>query len=233
VLLGAHDLSDIYEVGRTSAAVKEIFIHPDWNPNAISYDADIAIVKLEADISFSPYIQPICLITSSAEVVKITEGVVVGYGKSETPKFHEKIPKSINSPIIYHRNCSEKFDDLTPLLSHRAFCGGNADGTGTCAGDSGNGLFVESGGIFYLRGIVSASLLDRNNECNTNKLSIFVDVLQFNFWIITETSNIETLSIEKFNTILHEITQTLPDDNLNEVLNTIQKILRQRKNNAK
>lgn len=58
-------------------------MHRDWNPNIETYDADIAILELATQVQFNSYIQPICLIESDSEAVKLLTGIVVGYGKSE------------------------------------------------------------------------------------------------------------------------------------------------------
>lgn len=49
-------------------------------------------------------------------------------------------------------------------------------------GDSGSGLFFNYQGRNYLKGIVSASLLDRG-KCNVNNYAIFTNVFKFTSWI--------------------------------------------------
>ena len=65
------------------------------------------------------------------------------------------------------------------MLSHRGICGGYANGTGVCTGDSGSGLIVVHDGIYYLRGIVSASLNGPLSGCNLRAYSIFTDIMEF------------------------------------------------------
>lgn len=178
-----HDLSDPLEIGKVSASVENIRIHPDWNPSTSSYDSDIAVIDLRNVVQFSQYIQPICLITHYSQPTTIDTGYVVGYGKSRVNL--ETTPTFMTSPILDKRFCVEENKLLDQLLSPRSFCGGYANGTGACSGDSGSGLFVLHDGTFYLRGIVSASLLDALNECNVNTRTIFTDVIWFYNWITT------------------------------------------------
>ena len=184
VLLGAHDLNKKHEVGRFPYAVQNIHIHPDWNPYTTTYDADIAIMVLETEVTFSKYIQPICLMYANSPLAANIEGIVVGYGKDEDPyKIHSNIPKSINLPIHQNEDCFLKNYELARFSSKRTFCGGAGNGTGVCMGDSGSGLVVTDGRAYYLRGIVSASLNNMTYGCDVDTYSIFTNVLNFTDWI--------------------------------------------------
>ena len=181
-----YNLKDQNEIGRVEAQVERIVPHHHWNPKTPTFDADIAVLELKNEIQFTVYIQPICLISSDAVQEEITKGYVVGYGKSEDrSKLHEETPKIIETPIMDFNNCSDTFSDLQSLLSNRMFCGGYANGTGTCTGDSGSGLYVEHDGTYYLRGVVSSSLYNYLNECNVNKPSAFTDAVDFYIFMTT------------------------------------------------
>jgi len=184
VLLGVHDLSKRYEIGRFPYAVQRIHIHRNWNPHTERRDADIAVMVLETEVTFSNYIQPICLIDSSSAVARLTEGVVVGYGKDEDPnKDHTNVPKSINMPIHQNEDCFLKNSIFAQISSKRTFCGGSGNGTGVCKGDSGSGFVVNDGTAYYLRGIVSSSLYNLTNACDVDTYSVFTNVLPFTDWI--------------------------------------------------
>jgi len=184
VLLGVHDLSKRYEAGRNHYAVQNINIHPDWNPQTDTYDADIAVMILESEVTFSKYIQPICLMDSSSALATNTEGTVIGYGKDADPNTnHLNIPKSINMPIHKNEDCFLKNYILARFSSTRTFCGGSGNGTGVCKGDSGSGLIITDGTAYYLRGIVSASLYNLTYSCDVDTYSIFTNVLKFTDWI--------------------------------------------------
>lgn len=168
--------------------VKNIFnihIHHNWNPNIpVAYHADIAVLVVGDRIIFDNYIQPICLISSDSPPESITTGIVVGYGKSENETIiHEREPKVIELPIQRNDKCFIKYPDLTRISSLKTFCAGTEKGTGVCHGDSGSGLVVEYEGAYYLRGIVSASLLNKVNGCDVDIYSVFTDVLFYKDWI--------------------------------------------------
>lgn len=181
VILGGHNLKALNEPGRTTASVSEIYVHHEWNPNMVSYDADIAIVKLAEPVAFSSYIQPICIAAPKSEAATKTDGLVVGFGRSEHMRI-ENIARVITSPIHSYQFCANSSDHEN-LLTHRTFCGGFPNGTNVCEGDSGSGLIVKHNKTYFLRGIVSAALYDGLIGCNIDSYSIFTDVLEFYSWV--------------------------------------------------
>lgn len=72
------------------------------------------------------------------------------------------------------------------MSSDRTFCAKSTAG-GPCLGDSGGGLFVKQTQHWYLRGIISGTILDRNESCDIAKHSIFTNFFKFTDWIIQET----------------------------------------------
>lgn len=181
-MLGAHNVKQSYEKGRTTVNVKTIHIHNDWNPYIDQYDADIAIIVLEVEVKFNRFIQPICIPEAGSIPATKAHGIVVGFGKSEFADIQD-IARLVPIPIHDNRKCHSSHDTFQLLLSHRGFCGGFANGTGVCTGDSGSGLIVIHDGVYYLRGIVSASLYGPLSGCNLKAYSIFTDVLEFTGWI--------------------------------------------------
>lgn len=81
-----------------------------------------------------------------------------------------------------NEECLTKAPRLAEIFSKRTFCAGLDDGSGVCLGDSGNGFIVKVGGVSYLRGIVSSSLL-AGDSCDVTNSAIYTDVLKFSDWI--------------------------------------------------
>jgi len=183
VLLGFHDLSNPIEIGRASCAVQGIHIHPDWNPYTTSYDADIAVLMLDQDVTFNKHIQPICMTSTDPRIASVTIGVIVGNGKGGQENEYENIPKILKVPIHTDQQCTDKDYTFKNLLTGRTFCGGNGAGQGVCTGDSGSGFVVEIGNVFYLRGIVSASLFNSYLGCDVDSYSVFTNALKYINWI--------------------------------------------------
>jgi secreted trypsin-like serine protease len=172
------------ETGRISHAVQSVNMHPDWNTLTESFDADIAVLVLEVEVVFGKFIQPVCMPNLESNIESAVTGIVVGYGKSEDDtKIHENIPKMLRSQIHNNVNCFQDNRALARISSGRTFCGGPGNGIGVCRGDSGGGLYVTDGRAYYLRGIVSSSLIDGRYGCDVDTFSVFTDVLKFADWI--------------------------------------------------
>ena len=192
--LGAFDLTIENELGSKTLSPSEILVHPDWDPQSINFDADIAILKFLLQVPITQHIQPICLWKASTDPSQ-TQGYVTGWGKSEdTSKKHETIPKLISAPIQENANCLPQIPDLAPISSNRTFCAGSKDGTGVCLGDSGSSLVIKVGNLNFIRGIVSSSL-STSTSCDVTNFAVFTDVLRFKSWIDQVMSGRETSTI--------------------------------------
>ena len=134
----------------------------------------------EDEIPITRFIRPICLATNDLDLNK---GYVTGWGKSEDEsKTHETIPKELQVPIWNNERCFLESHQFTQLSSVRTFCAGSRNNSGVCNGDSGGGLFIESNGVFYLKGIVSASLT-KANKCDVSNFAIYTNIAKFLSWI--------------------------------------------------
>lgn len=174
-------MSKSHEIGKITAAVEKIHIHPDWNIHTSTYDADITLLELEDDVHFNKYVKPICVAKPLTDAASLSKGIVVGFGVTESG-FTTNIARKLNIPIIGYHDCSVS-DDHKYLVTSRTFCGGRADGSGVCRGDSGSGVYVLYNGRYYIRGVVSLALLNDVGECNVDTYSLFSDVVEFNGWI--------------------------------------------------
>ena len=178
-MLGVHNHKLSEETGRILVKVKYIYIHPDWDAYSESFDADIAVLELVREVGYNKFIRPICIPDINSEVGKFSRGIAVGFGITENDTISD-IANKLKIPIYDHEKCSE---DHQPLISDRTFCGGSADGSGVCNGDSGSGVYVIYKRKYYLRGIVSSSLPNEVNECDVNREAVFTDVPKFYGWI--------------------------------------------------
>jgi len=182
VQLGVYDLNKIAEVGRVTYAVETVNVHPDWNTQTEPYDYDIAVLVLDNEVICNKIIQPICIPNSNVAAIKT--GIVVGFGRSEDEtKVHENIPKMLQTPIHSNADCFFDYPSLLALSSRRTFCGGTGTGIGVCKGDSGSGLIVSDGSAYYIRGIVSSSLIGGRYGCDVDAYAVFTDMTMYIQWI--------------------------------------------------
>lgn len=80
-------------------------LHPDWNFDSPSFDADLAIISLGEEIAFTDYIQPVCLPNGLQNVVGI-RGTVAGFGVDrDNTLVNTNRPKHVNLVIKDDRMC--------------------------------------------------------------------------------------------------------------------------------
>jgi secreted trypsin-like serine protease len=206
--LGKHNIELLSEQNYIMSPVTQFAVHPDWDTNDDRYDADIAIAVLTRKISFNKFMIPICLWTSTSNTDDLVgkTGVIAGWGKTEINALTSPIPKWAEIPVVNLLTCIRSNDAFNKLTSDRTFCAGNkVEGSGPCNGDSGQntdrkllknvfklllktisggGLIAKSGDKWYLRGVVSSSLIDSaQSSCDTNNFAVFTDVSKFTQWI--------------------------------------------------
>ena len=168
-------MDDFIENGRETVVPAEIILHDGWNPFIKRFSDDIAILRLESEIHFNEYIQPICL---TSENLGIRNGVVVGWGKEkESERNHVNIPKVLGIPIVSDGVCFRENSLLAKIAWEESFCAGEL-GVGVCLGDSGGGFFMKFNDKFYFRGFVSSSIIS-DSGCYTKNFAIYTDVIKY------------------------------------------------------
>lgn len=96
-------------------------------------------------------------------------------------------PKELDVSIVTNEICFLEHYQLTFLSSQRTFCGKSKFNSAPCLGDSGGGFFMKHDRNWYLRGIISASLLANNRSCDVTKHTVYTDIFEYNDWIIEHT----------------------------------------------
>jgi hypothetical protein len=177
VVLGAQDLSKSFEKGRVNVGVKSIHVHPDWNSDSDIYEGDIALLILEPEVEFSGTIQPICLSKPQSLSMQKVEGTVVGFQKVEGQNNAMKLKVSINS---YHKCIKD--ENLKSFLSARTLCGASDNQSIDFEASSGSGLYVLHNNQFFLRGITSASNLNKKID-SVRDYGIFSHIVDYCGWI--------------------------------------------------
>lgn len=76
IVAGKHDLR-YFEASSQKRDLIDIIIHPDWNTNAVNFDADIAVATMRYPVFYTESVQPICLPNYNAVLIH-PMGTVVG-----------------------------------------------------------------------------------------------------------------------------------------------------------
>lgn len=180
VRLGVFNLTDGNESGAIQRNVSEIFTHPEWDVYDDTYDADIAILILSENITFTDDIQPACV--PGDGIIENIDGMVVGWGLTENSYFSE-IPRQASVKAINDSHCLRADNAVAALTSSRTFCGGYGDGSPN-RGDSGGGFFAISGSAWVLYGIVSVILTNATGHVVPNSFTIYTNLTAFKNWTI-------------------------------------------------
>lgn len=105
-------------------------------------------------------------------------------------------PTELEVSIVPNDICFLEHFRLTFISSTRTFCGIGKLGSAPCLGDSGGGFFMKQGRNWYLRGIISASLLSKNRTCDVSNHTIYSNIFDYYNWI-TEETGIQITSVVK------------------------------------
>ncbi|XP_053661380.1 uncharacterized protein LOC128710348 [Anopheles marshallii] len=162
----------------------QLIVHPEFTSNSNRHD--IALIKLATDITYTDYIQPICLWNRGEDQHAIvgTWGTVIGFGVDETGNVSNTL-REATIPVVRHITCIESNRKAFAYhLTSNMFCAGSRDGIGACNGDSGGGMFFQFNDVWFVRGIVSFTKLRQDAPlCDTKEYTVFTDVAMYLHWI--------------------------------------------------
>lgn len=179
---GMYNIDNFFDENAKIADIDAVIPHDDYVQEDDLNDADVAVLRLKREITYTDYIIPICLWQGENDLSKIVdqEGLVAGWGITESGT--TSIPTYIKTTIVDRRQCSVNLQRMYPSNA-RIFCG-DGHGSAPCNGDSGSGLVLRRGNQYYLRGVVSKGQVDQNTlKCDVTKYAIYTDIAPFRFWL--------------------------------------------------
>ncbi|XP_075034923.1 serine protease 27-like [Mixophyes fleayi] len=157
VYLGMYRLS-LNNIHSVMGNVERIIVHPLYNET--DYRGDIAVLKLDRPVTYTKYIMPICLPSSSVTFPCGMECWVTGWGYTS---FNENLPfpktlQETKVPLIDHERCDKMYYVVTSTnsVNNDMMCAGYEHiDNGAYSGDSGGPLVCKVEDIWYQAGIVS------------------------------------------------------------------------------
>lgn len=122
--------------------IEEIIVHPEYDPSSNNQFHDIALLRLNKDIEFTDFIQPICLSTKSELPPSF---IAAGWGRTENMA-KSNIKMKVNLPLVNKDHCQNSYSSRAisagRTISETQLCAGGEDNKDTCTGDSGGPLMA-------------------------------------------------------------------------------------------
>ncbi|XP_072934208.1 uncharacterized protein [Epargyreus clarus] len=184
VYLGKHNLRTSVE-GVQIRNVNNIVVHPEYNPSIFS--KDLSILTLREPVKYTEFVRAACLWPenlSSLDSVIGKIGSVVGWGFNDKGTASEEL-MLVTMPVVDQLTCVRSYSEFfARFTSDYTYCAGYRDGTTVCNGDSGGGMVFNIDGAWYLRGLVSLTVVRSNeNRCDPSHYVVFTDIGTLLPWI--------------------------------------------------
>ncbi|XP_056392697.1 transmembrane protease serine 9-like [Hyla sarda] len=161
VVVGEYRLSMIDD-HEDYANVQRIITHPTFTLTASS--GDIALIQLRSPVTYTKYIMPICLPSTTVMFPTGMNCWVTGWGsvKSGVNLQYPQTLQEVMTPLIDYKTCDTMYhvnsgvSASVSIIYRDMICAGYKQGTkDSCQGDSGGPLVCKVNGAWYQVGIVS------------------------------------------------------------------------------
>lgn len=163
------------------AFAEHVELHPHYNKK-YRFSDDIALIRLNQTVTFTMFIQPMCLppfALSSTEVSLGSRAMALGWGQWEegdTSDVLRKVLLNITTPLL----CLEHFPGYY-RINQGQLCLGGTGGGDTCGGDSGGPVIkLGSSGYYYLLALCSLG----KKACGGEGIpAVYTSVAHYASWI--------------------------------------------------
>jgi len=181
VALGEHNIRQDVESGTVVQGIKATAIQrSDYDSQSI--DNDIAILRLEKDITFTDSIVPACLPTDKSKTYAGQAATVSGWGTTSSGGSTSDVLKETQVEILAD-SASQCTPYGNPLMSGK-MCA-YTQGTDSCQGDSGGPLVLKEDGRNTLVGVVSYG----NGCASPGFAGVYARVTHYLDWINTNVAD--------------------------------------------
>uniref|UniRef100_A0A3B3TGK2 Si:dkey-32n7.7 n=1 Tax=Paramormyrops kingsleyae TaxID=1676925 RepID=A0A3B3TGK2_9TELE len=161
------------------SVVSRVIVHPLYDSQ--THDNDIALMQLSATVTFTDYVQPVCLAASNSTIYNGTEIWVTGWGDIiSLPS--PGILQEVQIPIVGNRICSCLYGTANINITNNMLCAGLLQGgKDSCQGDSGGPLVTQLGSAWVLAGVVSFGI----GCAEPDFPGVYTRVSNYQNWIIS------------------------------------------------
>lgn len=135
--------------------VQQTFPHSGYIDRNKNRKDDIGLVRLARRATYSYYVQPICLVDTSARLDVGNDVYVAGWGKTLNGR-NSPIKLKLGLPVFNKNQCVSKYKTLGADLTDKQICAGGVFAEDACRGDSGGPLMRKrSDGVWETVAVVS------------------------------------------------------------------------------
>lgn len=171
------------------ANVREIVLHPDFQPTSLANDVALLRLEVAVDQQQVPHVAPACLAHQDEQQHFAGQRCwVAGWGKNAFGQLgtFQSVLKKVDLPVVSHRDCEMALRFQTKLgkffrLHVNNICAGGEGGKDACEGDGGAGLYCldPQSGLTKVIGLVSWGV-----GCGQRGVpGVYVNMANFYTWI--------------------------------------------------
>nr|XP_040228546.2 CLIP domain-containing serine protease B8 [Anopheles coluzzii] len=132
-------------------------VHPGYDKNGPYQHHDIALIRLDRDVTMNNFVSPVCLppddFPPTSPGLNVT---AVGFGHTGRQR-HSGIKKKAQFPVFAQEECDKKWKNIEVIGEQ--LCAGGVFGIDSCSGDSGGPLMVKR---FYW---IQEGVISFGNQC--------------------------------------------------------------------
>uniref|UniRef100_A0A8B9JL18 Peptidase S1 domain-containing protein n=1 Tax=Astyanax mexicanus TaxID=7994 RepID=A0A8B9JL18_ASTMX len=175
VFLGKQSLQTS-ELNSLTITVAQIINHPSYVSS--THDNDIALLQLSSSVTFSDYIQPVCLAAAGSTLGSGTLVWVTGWGDISSDGKYPQNLQEVELPIVSNTACTSAYGSGS-ITSNMMCAGLSQGGKDSCQGDSGGPLVIKQSTGWTQAGIVSFGY-----GCALPKIpGVYARVSEYQNWI--------------------------------------------------
>lgn len=167
--------------------VESVILHPNYRHSSHYYD--IALLRMDRQVTFTRFIRPACLWDNSS--LNITKAVATGWGQLAFAGDRSDDLRKVALSIIDNNHCQQLYEKSKKLrrgITKSQLCAGHLEGgKDTCQGDSGGPIQVitpRNHCVFYIIGVTSfgKACASVNTAAVYTRVSSFVNWIESNVW---------------------------------------------------